>query len=282
MRPSRSSKSIAFIACSSLLVELVDVGDRLLEVGADELAVGRPRRAACSWRRRSGSGPPPGVKRLGSTPTLVDALLDEPAAVGLVVDRELARVAEPRRLGAQHAARRRCGRSSPTSPACEWPSSSSTRSRISCAALLVNVIARISPGRATPVCTSQATRCVSTRVLPDPAPASTSSGPSPCVTAARWGSFRPARRCSIRSSADTSAIPVEDRRGRGRSGRAAAPRAASADEDEEALLGLGFVEFDADVHRVGQHELGREDRDRVRDTRRSPRSTGRLRTPRLS
>ena len=34
-------------------------------------------------------------------------------------------------------------------------------------------------------------RCASTRVLPLPAPARISSGPSPCVTASRWGSLRP-------------------------------------------------------------------------------------------
>ena len=48
------------------------------------------------------------------------------------------------------------------------PTSPSTRSRISCAALLVNVIARISDGLAWPVATRCATRWVSTRVLPGP------------------------------------------------------------------------------------------------------------------
>ena len=36
-------------------------------------------------------------------------------------------------------------------------------------------------------------RWVSTRVLPEPAPAMTSSGPSPCTTASRWEGFRPSR-----------------------------------------------------------------------------------------
>jgi hypothetical protein len=63
------------------------------------------------------------------------------------------------------------------------PTSISTRSRISCAALLVKVIARISPGRALPVRIRLAIRCVRTRVLPEPAPASTSSGPSSWSTA---------------------------------------------------------------------------------------------------
>src|SRR3954447_6596714 len=43
-------------------------------------------------------------------------------------------------------------------------------------------------------------RWVSTRVLPEPAPARISSGPSPCSTASRWGGFRPARRDSTRSA----------------------------------------------------------------------------------
>src|SRR4051794_39228205 len=43
-------------------------------------------------------------------------------------------------------------------------------------------------------------RCVSTRVLPEPAPASTSSGPSPCSTAWRCGGFRSASRRSAGSA----------------------------------------------------------------------------------
>src|SRR3954468_4678640 len=88
----------------------------------------------------------------------------------------------------------------------EWPRRSSTRSRISWAALFVNVIARISPGRAVPEWISQAMRCVSTRVLPDPAPASTSSGPPGCSTASRWGGLSPSRRLSRRSAAAASGI----------------------------------------------------------------------------
>ena len=51
------------------------------------------------------------------------------------------------------------------------------RSRISPAALFVNVTARMRVG-STPWCSMRrAMRVVSTRVLPEPAPASTSSGP---------------------------------------------------------------------------------------------------------
>src|ERR1700730_406855 len=77
----------------------------------------------------------------------------------------------------------------------------STRLRISRAALLVNVTARISPGSARPCWISQAIRCVSTRVLPLPAPAKISNGPSSAVTAARCGGFSPAKRSVARSAA---------------------------------------------------------------------------------
>ena len=100
-------------------------------------------------------------------------------------------------------------------PRVEWPSSSSTRSRISCAALLVKVMASSSPARARPVCTSQAMRWVSTRVLPEPAPARMSSGPSPWVTAARWGALRPSSRAAIRSSAAASGTTPEHTAARG-------------------------------------------------------------------
>ena len=76
------------------------------------------------------------------------------------------------------------------------PTSSSTRSFISLAALLVNVIARIEPGWARRWEISQAIRRVSTRVLPEPAPATTSSGAPAWTTAARCGSLRPASRSS--------------------------------------------------------------------------------------
>ena len=68
-----------------------------------------------------------------------------------------------------------------TAPAAD-PASFRTRSFISSAALLVNVTA--STCRAgVPRASSQAMRCAITRVFPDPAPASTSRGPSVAVTA---------------------------------------------------------------------------------------------------
>ncbi len=72
------------------------------------------------------------------------------------------------------------------------PTRSPMRSFISPAALLVNVMATTSSGRTCCTWMSHATRCVSTRVLPEPAPARISRGPSTCVTALRCSSLRPA------------------------------------------------------------------------------------------
>src|SRR4051794_18967017 len=49
-------------------------------------------------------------------------------------------------------------------------------------------------------------RWVSTRVLPEPAPARISSGPSPWTTASRWGGFSPASSSSILVSCAASGI----------------------------------------------------------------------------
>ena len=65
------------------------------------------------------------------------------------------------------------------------PTRSPMRSFISPAALLVNVMATTSSGRTCCTWMSQATRCVSTRVLPEPAPARISRGRRQCVTALR-------------------------------------------------------------------------------------------------
>jgi hypothetical protein len=73
------------------------------------------------------------------------------------------------------------------------PTRRPTRSFISRAALLVKVTARISRiGFARPE--RCARRAVSAAVLPVPAPARTSTGPSVVSTASRWGGFRPADR----------------------------------------------------------------------------------------
>ena len=65
-----------------------------------------------------------------------------------------------------------------------------TRSRISSAALFVKVTASSSPGSACPSAISRAARQAMTRVLPDPAPARTRSGPSVCSTACFCSAFR--------------------------------------------------------------------------------------------
>ena len=75
-------------------------------------------------------------------------------------------------------------------PRVRGPTKPCRRSRISAAALLVNVMARISHGATSRSSRMWAMRYVSTRVLPEPAPAKTRSGPSVHSTAARCGSFK--------------------------------------------------------------------------------------------
>ena len=65
------------------------------------------------------------------------------------------------------------------------PNNLSMRWRISAAALFVNVTARMEYGEAPSFCITHAMRCVSTRVLPEPAPARTSTGPTGAETAWR-------------------------------------------------------------------------------------------------
>ncbi len=99
------------------------------------------------------------------------------------------------------------------------PTRALTRLRISSAALLVKVMARISNGEMCRSVTSQATRWVSTRVLPEPAPAMMSSGPSGWVTASACTGFRPASsgeevaaevtRSKVSDACDGSADPPE-------------------------------------------------------------------------
>jgi hypothetical protein len=73
------------------------------------------------------------------------------------------------------------------------PTRAATRSFISAAALLVNVIARIENGDASRSAIRYARRWVSTRVLPDPAPAITSTGPTGSVTASCCAGLSPSR-----------------------------------------------------------------------------------------
>ncbi len=70
------------------------------------------------------------------------------------------------------------------------PTMPATRSFISRAALLVKVTARTFSG-GTPSAISWAIRQVITRVLPEPAPASTRSGPRVCITASFCSGLSP-------------------------------------------------------------------------------------------
>ena len=151
---------------------------------------------------------------------------------------------------------------------CEWkvdttrpvrdPSSRATscetRSRISPAALLVNVSARICHG-GTPRSISAAMRRVMTRVLPEPGPASTSAGPSPCDTASRWAAVSLSSR-----PGSMSGRSVTGRRSYGRRARDPATRRARADfvaaRAEAPMFAICLVEckarrrFRPDRHRL--------------------------------
>src|SRR5919201_6582910 len=89
------------------------------------------------------------------------------------------------------------------------PSRPSQRERISPAALFVKVIARISFGFTPQATIRCATRYVSTRVLPEPAPAITSSGPSVASTASCWAGFRSARYLSGAAVGTPSMLSAE-------------------------------------------------------------------------
>ena len=77
-----------------------------------------------------------------------------------------------------------------TSPAA-LPTRPRARSRISAAALLVKVMAAMRLP-STPVWIRRAILCVMTRVLPEPAPASTRQGPRRWLTASCWARLREA------------------------------------------------------------------------------------------
>ena len=132
-------------------------------------------------------------KRLGSYPSSFTIDLISPFRSPGVVDREVARVPvervdlpaqDPRAHGVEGADPGRARRPPPGT-------SRSTRSRISFAALLVKVIARISHGATPRFRIRFAMRVVTTRVFPEPGPATIRSGPSPFRAASRCCGFEP-------------------------------------------------------------------------------------------
>ena len=86
------------------------------------------------------------------------------------------------------------------------PTSASTRSFISAAALLVKVIDMISPGCTPRSASSQPMRWVSTLVLPEPAPATMSSGEPACVTASRCRGLSPSSSAAPRAVAGWTGV----------------------------------------------------------------------------
>ena len=86
------------------------------------------------------------------------------------------------------------------------PTSAETRSRISAAALLVNVMARICPGCAPPSASRYAIRRVSTLVLPEPAPATMSSGPPRWTTASACCGLSPSSSSAARAEGEEERV----------------------------------------------------------------------------
>ncbi len=94
-----------------------------------------------------------------------------------------------------------------------------SRVSISLAALLVKVTAITPAGETMPLLISQAMRVVSTRVLPEPAPARISAGRAGSVTAASCSAFRPRSRppASITSGGGSAAASCSSKSGMSRS-----------------------------------------------------------------
>ena len=130
-------------------------------------------------------------------------VVDEADGVGLVVDRERRPVAEHGRLAAQDARAHRVEGRHPHALARPGRRARRRAAFISPAALLVNVIAARPNGDTRCSAIRNAMRCVSTRVLPDPAPAMTTIGPSGADAASRWTGLRP---CEHRVRRDHSRI----------------------------------------------------------------------------
>ena len=127
-------------------------------------------------------------KHAGRPFLVVDALglqqlLDQPRLVVGVEDGEVALQPDQLGMAAQHPHADRMEGAEPHAVGRAADQAARRGRSISRAALLVKVTARICDGRARPVINWWAMRVVSTRVLPVPAPASTSSGPPSWMTA---------------------------------------------------------------------------------------------------
>src|SRR6266545_5021674 len=117
------------------------------------------------------------------------------------------------------------------------PTRAATRSFISPAALLVNVMAMIWSGLTPPAASRYAIRCVSTRVLPDPA--TMSSGEPRWTTAARCGSLSAASSCS--GSVDLRRGCSAAGRAAGAGGWAAGPAVGSSGVSDTACIALASL-----------------------------------------
>ena len=170
----------------------IDRRDRLRERIHRQLLVLASASPVRSSRRRSPTGCARGVNCFGEMLVPLHQALDDAERVVLIVDRERRRAPDEVRRRAQHPRADRVERADPHARGLERRAGAPMRSRISPAALFVNVTARMWRGSTPSMSISRAMRVVSTRVLPDPAPASTSNGPSTCSTASRCAGLSPA------------------------------------------------------------------------------------------
>ena len=190
---------------------------------------------------------------LGVEVEVADHVAGEAHGVGLVVDRELAGVAEAVGVGAQDPHARRVERAHP------HRAGDRADERGDALAHLVGRLVgeRDGEDRATgarPRAMRWAMRCVSTRVLPEPAPATTSSGPPRWTTASSWSGFSP----SIGGSVAAGAWPASDASGMSapilRRGCAPDREPPSADDGDRAVG-------------VGEHLEGRRAEDQLDEPR---------------
>ena len=194
----------------ALLVEVVDVGGRLLEEGRDLQAV-RLGVEQLVLRVRDLAADAARGEALRVHVELVDAGLHEPQRVLLVVDREAAGVAELVGVGAQHPGAGRVEGHHPHRPGAV------PHERLHALAHLLGGLVRERDGEdlARPRLPGahQMRDPVGehARLARSPRRRGSAAGPSPCRTASRWGSFRPSRRVS----AATAPTSVEDRAGYG-------------------------------------------------------------------
>ncbi len=144
-------------------------------------------------------------------PLLLPDQVEQVGGVGRVEHREVAGQAERGGVGGDDPVRDRVERAAPGPRTAGWPNSRVARPSISAAARRVNVSSSTRCA-GTPRSSSRATRAVSVVVFPVPAPASTSSGPPSCSTAARCSSFSSNTRSTLPAAQRSVGAPLRESR----------------------------------------------------------------------